>query len=290
MTPSGARDLFVHANGLRLHLLDWGGSSDPLLFVHATGFLAALWHPIARQFTAEARVLGLDLRGHGDSEPGDTYHWSVFPDDVGGVLRALALGPAVLVGHSVGGAAAALCAARYPTLVRALILVDPVIYPEYAYEHPETALRSDLFQRAERRRRSWPSRLAMRESLGAKAPFNAWRPEVFDLYVQEAVRETEAGEVALKCAPATEAAIYRETLRFNLWPELAGVRAPTLVLRGVADRGLRSTTDPDLARKLPSAEDRPVETASHLIPMEDPDAVVAAVNDMLRRLHDRPQP
>lgn len=290
MTPPDARDLAVQANGLRLHLLDWGGNGDPLLFVHATGFLAALWHPIAVQFTGDARVLGLDLRGHGDSEPGDSYYWSVFPDDLGSVLKALALGPAVLVGHSVGGAAAALCAARYAPLVRALVLVDPVIYPPYAYEHPETALRSDLFQRAARRRRSWPSREAMRESLGVKAPFNAWRPDIFDLYVQEAVRETHGGQVTLKCAPETEAAIYQETLRFNLWPELASVRAPAIVLRGIAERGLPSTTARDLANRLPSAEDRPVPTASHLIPMEDPDAVVAAIRDMLDRLGHPPQP
>lgn len=285
MTPPGARDLFVEAGGLRLHLLDWGGSGPPLLFVHATGFLGALWHPIARRFTDRARVLGLDLRGHGDSDPGDSYCWTVFPEDLGGVLRSLDLGPALLVGHSVGGAASALCAARYPDLVRALVLVDPVIYPEESYHQPELAEASDLFRRAERRRRSWPSREAMRESLAGRPPFDAWRPDVFDLYVQEAVRDAD-GEVRLKCAPETEATIYRETLRFNFWPELARVQAPALVLRGVAERGLRSTTTRTLARQLPNAEDRPVPTAGHLVPMEDPEAVAAAVNEMLDRARE----
>ena len=284
MAPPGALDVFVQANGLRLHLLDWGGEGQPIVLVHATGFLAALWHPVAVALTPKARVLGLDLRGHGDSEPGDTYYWSVFPDDLGGVLAALDFGPALLVGHSVGGAASTLCAARYPELVKGLVLVDPVIYPEWLYDRPQLAEASDLYRSAGRRRREWPSREAMRQSLESKLPFAKWRPEVFDLYVQEAVRASNDGQVMLKCSPETEAAIYRETLRFNLWPEIVEARVSALVLRGLADHGVRSTTDPDLAQKLPTADDWPIEGASHLIPMEAPDEVTKAVRVLLQKL------
>jgi len=284
LAPPGARDLFVEANGLRLHLLDWGGDGQPILLIHATGFLAALWHPVAVSLSTRARVLGLDLRGHGDSEPGDSYYWSHFPDDVGGVLSALDLGPAVIVGHSVGGAAAALCAARYPHLVNGLVLVDPVIYPEWLYDRPQLAEASDLYRSAGRRRRTWPSREEMRRSLEGKLPFVRWRPEVFELYVQESVRASSDGQVTLKCSPETEAAIYRETLRFNLWPEIVTARVPALVLRGLAEEGVPSTTAPDLAELLPLAEDRPVARASHLIPMEAPDEVTKAVQAMLERL------
>lgn len=284
MAPSGARDLFVEANGLRLHLLDWGGEGQPILLIHATGFLAALWHPVALTLRPRARVLGLDIRGHGDSEPGDTYYWSVFPDDLSGVLSALNLGPALLVGHSVGGAASALCAARYPDLVKGLVLVDPVIYPEWLYDQPQLAEASDLYRSAGRRRRSWPSRDEMRRLLAGKLPFARWRPEVFDLYVQEAVRPGSDGQVTLKCNPETEADIYRETLRFNLWQEIVNARVPALVLRGLSKDGLRSTTDPDLAQKLPMADDWPVEAAGHLIPMEEPEEVTKAVQVLLEKL------
>ena len=284
MTPPGARDVFVEANGLRFHLLDWGGEGQPILCIHATGFLAALWHPVAAALASRARVLGVDLRGHGDSEVGASYWWSVFADDIGGVLSALDLGPAVLVGHSVGGAAATLCAARYPDLVKGLVLVDPVILPESTYRQAEAAEDSDLSLGAVRRRREWPSREAMRASLGAKLPFAKWRPEVFDLYVQEGVRPGKDGQVTLKCSPETEGAIYRETLRFNPWPEIVNARVPTLVLRGLAEHGLPSTTTRHLAELLPIAEDRPVAVASHLIPMEAPEEVVDAAWALLDRL------
>lgn len=124
----------------------------------------------------------------------------------------------------------------------------------------------------------------MRQSLGGKRTFVRWRPEVFDLYVENAVRSTSDGQVELKCSPETEGAIYRETLRFNPWPEIVRARVPTLVLRGLAEHGLPSTTARNLAQLLPTAEDRPVATASHLIPMEEPEEVTAAVQALLERL------
>jgi len=124
----------------------------------------------------------------------------------------------------------------------------------------------------------------MRQSLGGKLPFVRWRPEVFDLYVQEAVRSSSDGQVVLKCSPETEATIYAETLRFNLWPEIVHARVPAIVLRGLAEQGVPSTTAQDLAQLLPTAEDRPVTTASHLIPMEAPEEVIAAVQVLLERL------
>jgi len=282
MTPPGARDLFVRVNGLRLHLLDWGSDGGTtILCVHANGYLAALWQPVALALRAQAHVLSLDLPGHGDSEPASSYNWSILADYVGGVLSEL--GPTVLVGHSVGGATSAICAARYPQLVRGMALVDPVILPEPYYAHPEASESSDFYGTS-RRRRAWPSREAMRESLQSKIPYVRWQPSIFDLFVQEGVRETDDGQVALKCTPETEAEVYRRTLSYNMWPEIAHADVPAIVLRGLSKEGFGSTTAPDLAGRLRQAEDRPLAHASHHIPMEDPNAVAAAVRDLLARL------
>ena len=64
------------------------------------------------------------------------------------------------------------------------------ILPEPFYHHPEASASSDLYG-AKKRRRSWPSREAMRESLASKSAYARWRPEMLDLFVQEGVRETE---------------------------------------------------------------------------------------------------
>jgi pimeloyl-ACP methyl ester carboxylesterase len=281
MTPPGARDLFIEVEGVRLHLLDWGGDGPPILCVHATGYLAALWHPIAVELKSQACVLAVDLPGHGDSEPAPDYRWDHLAEYVAGALRVLGVGPALLVGHSVGGATSAICAARYPELVRAMVLADPVVLPEPFYHRPEAAESSDFYG-VRSRRSFWPSREAMRESLQSKTAYARWQPEMFDLYVQEGVRETDDG-VTLKCSPETEVEVYRQTLYYNLWPEIAHADVPAIVLRGLSKEGLASVTAPELAGWLPQAEDRPLAGASHLVPMECPEEVVRAARELLSR-------
>jgi pimeloyl-ACP methyl ester carboxylesterase len=286
MTPPGARDLFFDVNGVRLHLLDWGGpdgqaQGPPVFCVHANGYLGALWHPIAVDLGEHAHVFAVDLPGHGDSDPAPDYRWDHLAEYVGGALRALEVEPALLVGHSVGGATSAICAARYPELVRAMVLADPVVLPEPFYHRPEAAESSDFYG-VRSRRSSWPSREAMRESLRPKAAYARWRPEMLDLYVREGVRETADG-VTLKCSPETEVAVYRQTLYYNLWPEIAHADVPAIVLRGLSKEGLASVTAPELVGWLPQAEDRPLPQASHHVPMECPEEVVRAVRDLLSR-------
>jgi pimeloyl-ACP methyl ester carboxylesterase len=286
MTPPGARDLFLDVNGVRLHLLDWGGDGSPIFCVHATGYLAALWHPIAVALKDEARVFAVDLPGHGDSGPAPDYRWDHLSEYVGGALRALDIGPALLVGHSVGGATSVICAARYPELVRAMVLADPVVLPEPFYHRPEAAESSDFYG-VRSRRSSWASREAMRESLASKSAYARWRPEMLDLYVREGVRETADGPdgqgVTLKCPPETEIKVYLQTLGYNLWPEIAHADVPAIVLRGLSKEGLASVTAPELVGWLPRAEDRPLPQASHHVPMEYPEEVVRAALELLAR-------
>ena len=87
--------------------------------------------------------------------------------------------------------------------------------------------------------------------------------------------------MTLKCAPETEAEVYRQTLYYNLWPEIAHADVPAIVLRGLSKEGLASVTALELAGWLPRAEDRPLPEASHHVPMECPEEVVRAVRDLL---------
>ena len=234
--------------------------------------------------TAQARVVGVDLPGHGDSDPAPDYRWDHLSEYVAGVLQALGLGPALLVGHSIGGTLSAICAARHPELVRAMALADAVVLPEPFYHHPESTP-TDLYGTS-RRRRAWPSREAMRESLSSKPAYARWRPEMLELFVEEGTRESDPDgqAVTLKCAPETEAEVYRNTLTYNCWPEMAHADVPAIVLRGLSSEGLASLTALELAGRLPQAEDRPLAEASHLLPMEYPEEVVRAARELVLRL------
>ncbi|HTJ35233.1 MAG TPA: alpha/beta hydrolase [Dactylosporangium sp.] len=104
------------------------GSGPPMVLLHGGGSGRATWDAFTRSVTGY-RVVAPDLRGHGDSPRSPVYTLSDHADDVLELLDELALGPAVLVGHSLGGHAATLVAQRHPDRVARLVLEDPPAPP-----------------------------------------------------------------------------------------------------------------------------------------------------------------
>ena len=97
-----------------------------VVFLHgvAGSRLTYNWVP---ESVAGHRVIRPDFRGHGAAArtPGN-YRISDYVQDVIEVLRAE--GPAILVGHSLGGVAAWSVAQQAPELVRGAFLEDPPLY------------------------------------------------------------------------------------------------------------------------------------------------------------------
>jgi pimeloyl-ACP methyl ester carboxylesterase len=123
--------------GDRLHYLDWGRPTNdrdvlpPLLLIHGLQGTAWAWAPIARRLSSAARVLALDLRGHGLSEsPRSGYDLESLAFDALTVLSANGFGtdldgpPAVVAGHGLGAAVAVTMANLRPGSVAALALVE----------------------------------------------------------------------------------------------------------------------------------------------------------------------
>jgi len=67
-------DRFVSVNGLRFHVLDWGGEGrTPLLLLHGFTGHAHAWATLAIALQPHFHVYALDQRGHGDSDPAEVY-------------------------------------------------------------------------------------------------------------------------------------------------------------------------------------------------------------------------
>lgn len=82
---------------------DSGGAGLPLVLVHGFGCDRSVWNPIVAGLSGR-RVIRPDLRGCGESEPGDgPALMEVLAGDLAALLDALQVDRAVIAGHSLGG-------------------------------------------------------------------------------------------------------------------------------------------------------------------------------------------
>jgi len=118
-------DTYIEANGLRFHLIDWGGRGDWLVLLHGLASQAHIWDLVAPQLIDRFRVVAVDQRGHGLSDkPDGGYDFATVSSDLDAILSALKIDRAVLIGHSWGGNVAVQVAVDQPSRVSGLVLVD----------------------------------------------------------------------------------------------------------------------------------------------------------------------
>lgn len=102
------------------------GTGPPIVLVHGLGGASSNWSELAPLLATRHRVLAVDLPGHGGSEPLAAAHeLDTFADAVAACIEREDVAPAVVIGHSLGGAVALRLAARRPELVSALVLAAP---------------------------------------------------------------------------------------------------------------------------------------------------------------------
>jgi pimeloyl-ACP methyl ester carboxylesterase len=102
-----------------------------MLLLHGLLMNAHVWDFFSLDMRQYFHVLSVDLRGHGDSSwaPDGDYTRARMTDDVVGLIEHLDLTSLILVGHSLGGAIAALVAQRIPERVRAVVMIDSTLLP-----------------------------------------------------------------------------------------------------------------------------------------------------------------
>lgn len=262
-----------------------------IVFVHATGFNALTYRTLLAPLGDRYPVLALDMRGHGRTTlPTHTFgytSWRRHRDDLIAVLEKNCTRPVTLAGHSMGATVSLLVAGRRPDLVASLALIDPVVLPPAAYAMAELPF-GPLIQRyttpiargAARRRDRFEDRETAIKAFTGRGVFKSFPPEVLADYVADGTLEDSRGGVRLACAPKWEAATF-SAQRHDPWTALRAVSCPLVLLR--ADRG--STISPAAMHKVaalkPDARVATVEGASHMLPMERPDRVRAAIESAL---------
>lgn len=236
-------------------------------FSHATSFCGAVWDPV-RELLADVPTVAWDHPGHGGGPnvvlPVD---WRLFGRYVLEVTERGGIG----VGHSMGAAALAMAQADDAARFRALVLIEPIVFPG-PYRREE---RDVMATTAERRKSVFESREAALENFRGRDPFEKWVDAALDAYIECGLIGKD--EVRLACRPEVEADIYRGWKAHDTWDRLGSIDIPVLVMAGEHS----DTITPDLARRqaarFPRAGVEIVPDTSHFLPMERPDLVAERV-------------
>jgi pimeloyl-ACP methyl ester carboxylesterase len=115
----------VSVNGVRFHYWRVGTGPDMIMLHGLTGNLA-VWHlKMVPELRHEYRVTTYDLRGHGRSDvPATGYTTGDMAEDLRGIMDALDIERAHLVGHSLGADVSLHFALRHPDRVERLVLIE----------------------------------------------------------------------------------------------------------------------------------------------------------------------
>ena len=264
---------------------DFGGSGPLLHLAHANGFPPGAYRPLAEHLADRFHVVALPARPlWPGSRPEEAPTWHPLADDLIHAFDRLGWRGVVGVGHSMGGVTTLWAAVRRPELFRAVVLIDPVILPPGWLWLVRLARllglrhRLPLVQGALRRRRTWPSRHVCFE-LYRRHPFFAnWPDESLWAYVRAGTREREDGQVELVYPPEWEAHIFATTPT-DVWRAVPRLRLPALVIRGEYSDTFRPQSQARMEHLLPQARFVVIPEAGHLVPMERPEEVAAAIRE-----------
>ena len=129
---------FVEVKGIRIHYKQMGEGAPVMILLHGFGASTFSWREVMPSLAEGGTVIAFDRPAFGLTErpmrgtvdwPGyNPYSYDAQPELVVGLMDALGIESAVLVGNSAGGTVSVLTALAHPERVDALVLVDAAVY------------------------------------------------------------------------------------------------------------------------------------------------------------------
>jgi 3-oxoadipate enol-lactonase len=241
------------------------GTGPAVALVHGSGGHHAAWWQQVPHLSDRYTVITLDLRGFGRSDSGmDEFDSAQFPDDILAVLRAAEVGPAVLVGQSIGAAAALKAALRERDLVAGVVLAHSL----GGIDEPTLATRV-------RQDRAEAEKIPVLDRLLTPG-FRALDPARTFLF-----RQMGTFNVA-KMADLRNLNVDGPTVA-----QVRDSRVPICLLAGELDAVLRPETVRAAAALLPEAMLEIVPGAPHSMYWEAPEQFNAVLDRFLETVHDQ---
>lgn len=114
----------ARVNGVDLAFEESGAGSPTFLFVHGLACDRRVWLPQVQDLGRDHRCIAVDLRGRGESPVAFPCDVTAAARDLAALATTLGLGPAVVVGHSLGGLVALTLNHLHPELVLGVVTGD----------------------------------------------------------------------------------------------------------------------------------------------------------------------
>jgi pimeloyl-ACP methyl ester carboxylesterase len=270
-------DHTIVLRGQGFHYVEWGAAAaPPVVVLHGITGHARTWDDEAALLAETRRVLVLDQRGHGDSDPapdGD-YADDALLGDLVAFADGLGLRHFSLLALSLGGRVAINFAGRHADRVERLVVVD--IGPEIA---PAGRARVSALMAGA------PERFETVDDVVAHLRAN--NPRYTDAMLRHrarhAVRLLPDGGYAWKYDRALRDGIRQGRMRVpaDLWPQWRAITSPTLLVRGAESDVLSEETAKRMVDVLPVARLVEVVGAGHTVPGDQPAAFQSLLREFL---------
>lgn len=245
-------------------VVDTGGDGVPMLLVHALGLDHRFWRAVLPALAGVGRVIAYDLRGHGRAQDAPlTVSLEQLAEDARVLLDRLGIARADVFGASYGGATAQHLTLAVPERVRSLSLIATATwFPKQELEQRALAAEQQGMEA------QVPSSL-MRWFLPETIASNPWE-------VRYARRRIRTARVA------NWAAAWRALAQFDIRQQTGAVRQRVLVLSGAQDQSSKPEMMDVTAAAYPNSELQRLHPGTHMAVMEEPAAVVSALQAFRR--------
>jgi len=251
-------------DGVQLHVAR-AGNGPPLVLLHGFPLSHSIWKAQMEALMQSVDIIAPDLRGMGDSDaPAGPYLMESIASDVAGILDALDIPRATIVGHSMGGYAALAFFRMFSERVERLALVCTRVDADDA-DVAEARLR--LADRLERE--------------GMEPAIDAYLPRLLAPSAPQDLVHS-VSELIRAQKPRGAAAMLRgAALRASSEDLLQDVDVPASIVCGEQDTISPPSLNRTVASRLKGAELCVIERSAHLPMLENPAALSVAIKGFL---------